>query len=102
MYGTIGKYRVKAGHEEVVAKQFDDLTASPPDGWVASTVFRSVNDPNEVWIAAVFESEEHYRRNADSPQMDARYRSLLEHLDGEPEWHDGHVVRHQSKAGATV
>ena len=102
MYGTIAKYHVKHGHEEAVAKEFDDLQAALPDGWLAGTVYRSAGDPNEVWIAVVFESEEHYKRNAESPGMDQRYRALLDHLEKEPEWHDGHVVRHATKAKATV
>lgn len=102
MYGTIARYRVKQGHEEAVSRQFDDLTASPPKGWIASTVYRSVGDPNEVWISTVFESEALYKQNADSPEMNTRYRTLVEHLEGQPEWHDGHVVRHQAKAEAAV
>jgi quinol monooxygenase YgiN len=102
MYGTIAKYRVKAGREAAVASEFDALTASPPEGWVATTVFRSVDNPREVWIAAVFESEDAYKRNAASPEMDSRYQALMEHLEAEPEWHDGHVVRHLAKSGAAV
>jgi quinol monooxygenase YgiN len=102
MYGTIARYRVKQGHEDQVAREFDTFATSPPDGWVSTTVFRSVGDPREVWIAAVFESEDLYKQNADSPDMDQRFRALMEHLESEPEWHDGHVVRHQAKAGAAL
>lgn len=102
MYGTIAKYHVKAGHYEDVAREFDDFQANPPEGWLATSVYRSVDHPDEIWIAAVFESEDHYKRNADSPEMDKRFRGMLQHLEGEPEWHDGHVIRHTTKAGAAV
>ena len=43
-------------------------------------------------MAVIFESKEAYVRNADSPDQDVSYRSMLEFLDGEPEWHDGEIV----------
>ena len=102
MYGTIAKYRVKPGHGQALEQEFDSFQASPPEGFVANTVYRNVDDPNEIWIAAVFESEAQYRANAGSPEMDQRFRAMLEHLEAEPEWHDGHVIRHNVKAGATA
>ena len=48
-------------------------------------------DPNEYYIAAVFESREAYWANARSPEQDTRYRQWLPLLDGEPEWHDGEI-----------
>lgn len=92
MFGTIARYRVKAGHADTFVKEMGDFENDPPQGWVYHTVFRSANNPNELWLSVVFESEEAYRKNADSPDMDREYRKMLEHLDGEPEWHDGHVI----------
>ena len=102
MYGTIARYRVKDGHGDALAREFDEFNASPPSGWVATSVYRSVDNPNEIWIAAVFESEAGYKANADSPEMNQRFTAIMEHLESEPEWHDGHVIRHLSKAGAAV
>ena len=56
------------------------------------TIFRSTNNPNEIWISVVFENEEVYRKNAESPEIDRQYRKMLEHLQGDPKWHDGHVI----------
>jgi heme-degrading monooxygenase HmoA len=70
----------------------ENFEQSPPEGWSYHTILRSTTDPNEVWLCVVFESEESYKRNADSPEMDKEYRRLLEHLEVEPEWHDGHVI----------
>lgn len=92
MYGTIARYRVKPGQDEAFLTDLQQFEGSPPPGWVYHTVFRSVDDPNELWMSVVFESAEAYKRNAESPEMDREYRRLLERLEAEPEWHDGHVI----------
>ena len=92
MFGTVAKYRLKSGHEQQFIKDMQDFESDAPAGWVYHTVFRSTADPNEIWLSVVFESEEAYRKNADSPEMDREYQKMLEHLQGEPEWHDGHVI----------
>ena len=48
-------------------------------------------------MSVVFESEELYKKNADSPDMDRKYRAMLQHIRGEPEWHDGHVIHEATK-----
>ena len=92
MFGTIAKYRAKPGHEDEIVAELKRFEESQAEGWLYATAFRSVSDPREFWISVVFESEDAYRRNADRPEMDQEYRRLLEHLEGEPEWHDGNVV----------
>ncbi|HSS94970.1 MAG TPA: antibiotic biosynthesis monooxygenase [Candidatus Dormibacteraeota bacterium] len=92
MFGTIGRYRVKPGHDQQFIKEMKSFETNPPAGWVYHTIFRSTEDPNEIWISVVFDDEEAYRKNADSPDTDREYRKMLEHLVGEPEWHDGHVI----------
>lgn len=91
-YGTVAKYRVKPGHESHLLEIMKSLEGSPPGGWIYTTMFRSTNNPDEIWMSVVFESEAQYRKNADSPEMERQYRSMLEHLEGEPEWHDGQVI----------
>ncbi len=92
MFGTVARYRVKPGHEQQLLDQMRSFEADPPEGWVYHTIFRSTNDPNDIWISVVFENEDLYRTNADSPEMDREYRKMLEHLESDPEWHDGHVI----------
>ena len=46
-----------------------------------------------AYVAVAFESEEAYRNNAATPEQDAWYRRMLEHLEGDPEWHDGEIVQ---------
>ena len=92
MFGTIGKYTLKSGHEKQFIDEMQGVENNPPAGWVYHTVFRSTKDPNEIWLSVVFESEEAYKKSADSPEMDREYRKMLQHLQSEPEWHDGHVI----------
>jgi heme-degrading monooxygenase HmoA len=61
-------------------------------GFVTQYVYRSDVDPNEYWLAVVFESKEAYRANAASPAQDITYRRLRELLTDDPEWHDGEIV----------
>lgn len=49
-------------------------------------------DPNDYYLAVVFESRETYWTNGQSPEQDARYRQWLPLLEGEPEWHDGEIA----------
>jgi quinol monooxygenase YgiN len=93
MFGTVARYLVKPGHEDQFMNEMGSLESDPPEGWVYHTIFRSTKDPNEIWISVVFDNEDAYKKSADSPEMDKQYRKMLEHLQGEPEWHDGNVIR---------
>ena len=94
MYGTVAKLRVKPGGLDKLRKWSpeEDERAS---GAVAVYAFQMDDDPNEVYTVAVFESKEAYVANAESPEQDARYRQMLQWLEGEPKWHDGEIVYHQ-------
>jgi len=92
MFGTVARYQLKPGHSDAFIKEMSDFENDPPEGWRYHTIFRSAKDTNELWLSVVFDSEDAYRKNADSPDMDREYRKMLEHLVGEPEWHDGQVV----------
>ncbi|HVH62557.1 MAG TPA: antibiotic biosynthesis monooxygenase [Candidatus Dormibacteraeota bacterium] len=98
-YGTVVRYRLKPGQEQAFLEEMKSFEQSPPRGWIYTTVFRSTTAPNELWMSVVFESEEAYKQNADSPDMDKQYRSMLEHLQEDPEWHDGHVVHEAMRKG---
>jgi quinol monooxygenase YgiN len=94
MWGTIARMRTKPGHEQgLLDVSREELAAHRPPGFVSTLIYRSAGDPQELWMTVAFESEEAYRSNAASPEQDAWYRRMLEHLDGEPEWHDGEVVQ---------
>ena len=92
MYGTVARMHVKPGaidKMQTVMKEYDGL-AIP--GFVDTLVFRMDNDPNELYLVAVFDSKESYLNNAGDPAQNARYLKMAELLDGEPEWHDGEIV----------
>ena len=98
-YGTVARYRVRAGQEAAFMEQMKAFESAPPKGWIYTTLFRSDGGSNDIWMSTVFESEEAYRENAGSPAMDERYRAMREHLDGDPEWHDGQVI-HEAMRGS--
>ena len=100
-FGTIARYRVKPGHDKELTADMEKFEDSPPEGWKYHTVFRSTENPNEVWLCVVFDSEQSYKKNADSPEMNSEYKRLLEHLESEPEWHDGHVIHEAMRKVAT-
>jgi len=92
-FGTIARYKVKPGNSDRFVSAMGGIEQNPPAGWSSATVFRSTHDPDEIWMAVVFDSEEAYRSSANSPEMDRMYQENLQYLDGEPEWHDGHVIQ---------
>jgi quinol monooxygenase YgiN len=98
-FGTVARYRVKQGQDAGFLDQMKSFEDSPPAGWIYTTLFRSASDPNEVWMSVVFEDEASYRANADSPAMDQRFRALSDTLEGDPEWHDGHVIYEAMRKG---
>jgi hypothetical protein len=61
-------------------------------GMVGAFTDRMDDDPSVYYEAVAFASREAYRAVAASPEQDARYRRLLDLLEGPPEWHDGEVV----------
>lgn len=95
MFGTIARYRCRPGQVDGLIDEFKRFESSAPEGWLYHTIYRSTADPDEIWISVVFESEDLYRANADSPEMDATYRKLRERLVADPDWHDGSVL-HQA------
>jgi quinol monooxygenase YgiN len=92
MYGTIARLRAKSGaHKQLMDVGTQDPVRRVP-GFVTQYVYRSDADPNEYWLAVVFESKEAYRANAASPAQDASYRRLRALLASDPEWHDGEKI----------
>ncbi len=96
MYGTIARLRVNPGmagqFRQLLQEQAPQFETGRVAGFVASYVYRTDADPNDFFLAVVFENREAYWANAQSPEQDARYRQWLPLLEGEPEWHDGEVA----------
>jgi len=96
MYGSVAHFPIKPGMEgqfrQLIEGQMHTFEAGQVPGFVATYTSRTDADPNDYYVALVFESREAYWANAQSPEQDARYRQWLPLLEGEPEWHDGEIV----------
>ena len=62
------------------------------NGMIHSVVYRSTDEPDVFWLSVVFESEEAYRANAESPEQHRRWAQMRSALAADMEWYDGHVV----------
>jgi quinol monooxygenase YgiN len=92
MYGTVARIILQPGMRERFLMLWHEIDAPGFPGRVAEYLYQSDADPDTLYLAVVFESEEAYRRNAQSPAMDASYRRLREMMATDPEWHDGAVI----------
>jgi hypothetical protein len=92
MYGTVARYRLKPGMEDRLLAFEREIREAKLPGLVAEFTYRLDSDPLVYIEAIVFESKEAYHALASSPEQDARYRRLLELMEGEPEWNDGEIV----------
>ena len=100
VYGTVAKMKLKPGAEDKMMKAMEGSDAGR-EGHVATYVFKSDADPNVHIVATIFESKAAYRKFAESPEQDKRFRQMSEMLAGEPEWNDGEVIHHDTKVKAT-
>ena len=94
MYGTVAHIRVKAGEDDALIalmEQWNTERKPKVPGVVAGYMFKQDRDPQDWILVAVFTDKAAYRANADDPEQDRWFRSLMEHLEGEPQWHDGEV-----------
>ena len=92
MYGTIARMKVKPGGEARLREMMAEFEKLKVPGARGTIVYRSDADPNEIFLAVVFDSKEAYRANAASPEQGERYRGYRDLLTADPEWHDGEIV----------
>lgn len=92
MYGTVARMVLKPGMRERFVALWREIDAPGFPGRVAEYLYRSDTDPDELYLAVVFASEEACRKNAENPAMDASYRRVRELMAVDPEWHDGAVI----------
>ena len=94
MYGTVARFSLRPGAEaamQALVEEYDRAETGIA-GFRGEIVYRSDRDPNEYYMAVLFESREAYLANAGSPEQHQRYLRLRELLTADPEWHDGDVV----------
>lgn len=92
MYGTIQRGRVKKDRiRELMAlgKEWDDRERKRAIGYINSELLWCDEGGGRFCMIVHFTSKEAYRKNADSPEMDAFYRRLRACLEEDPEWIDG-------------
>jgi quinol monooxygenase YgiN len=92
MYGTVARFRVKKGALEGLRQLVEDFTRTGMPGYCGQFVYQMESDPNELYVAVVFENRQVYFANAESPEQHERYLEMLKYLEGEPEWHDGELL----------
>jgi quinol monooxygenase YgiN len=91
MYGTIARLRIRPGMDAELERLSREEQAEVP-GIVFQYVYRTDDDPQELYLVVGFATKEAYRANAESPEQHARYEAYRALLDTEPEWHDGEIV----------
>ena len=91
MYGTVARLTIKPGNEAEITRMGQEMSAQIP-GLVSEYVYRTDANPNELYLVVIFESEQAYKANANSPEQHARYEAYRSLLAADPEWHDGHVI----------
>jgi heme-degrading monooxygenase HmoA len=99
MYGTVAKMKLKPGAEHKMMETMEG-TQTGREGHVATYIFKSDADPNVHFVTTIFESKSAYKKFADSPDQDKRFRQMRELLAADPEWHDGEVIHHETKVEA--
>lgn len=92
MYGTVARLKVRSGMDSQLMEYMRQSDAELPAGGIASAVFKADSGDGTYWLAVVFDSEESYRANADTPDQNARYQEFRSLLETDPEWNDGEVV----------
>lgn len=92
MYGTVARAFLKPDVVADAAAGLLQAGVGTAPGQIAVYVYQMDQNPREIMIVALFESEAAYKQNAASPEQVARFAQVMALLEGEPEWHDGHVI----------
>jgi quinol monooxygenase YgiN len=92
MFGTVAKLKFKPGMMKKFMEENLEQYENPNSGSLAVFAFDTLDEPNTALLVAVSESEEAYKKNADDPKTHERFMKMMEYLESEPEWNDGHVI----------
>lgn len=92
MYGTVARIRVRPENQQALEDiLMDHMRADDVPGFHHSMVLFEETGLGG-WLIAAFDDQESYERNARDPRQDERYRAYRALLEGDPEWHDGHIT----------
>lgn len=92
MYGTVAHMRVKAGQQDDLVKLIGEWNAERRpkiSGAVSGYMVKLDSDPQDMIMIGIFESKETFLANASDPDQDKWFKRIMEHLESEPQWHDG-------------
>ncbi len=96
MYGTVANIRAKAGQGQALIdslERWNRERAPKVKGVVGGYIYRLDSDPLDMILVAIFEDKAAYVTNAEDPDQDTWYREFREHLESDPQWHDGEVFK---------
>jgi heme-degrading monooxygenase HmoA len=92
VYGTVARMRLKPGAEGQMKALMAEYEGLKIPGYRGELIYRGDRDPDEYFMAVLFDSKETYLANANSPEQHQRYQRYRQLLVADPEWHDGEVV----------
>lgn len=99
MWAQLIRSRLRPGHEGDLPGLMADLQAleQPDSGLVRSLAMQDQNDPSEVYMLVVFESEAKARERESDPRraegLESVRKKMAETFDGPPEFVDLGVVQ---------
>lgn len=100
MFGTVARMQVQEGKFDEFVALMENEEPDMAEGYVSTVMYRSTNDPNELWLSVIFSDEESYRANAAAPSQNQMYERMRALLAADPEWHDGEVIFASEGVGA--
>jgi len=94
MYGTVARMKVKPGELEQLQKTMQewDAKGGSVEGAVATYIYQTDSDLNELIMAVLFKDKQTYMANADDPATDEWFQRMRAHLEADPDWSDGEVI----------
>ena len=90
MYGSIFNLKPKKGKKEDLINHLKN-DEDRPEGGIAWYVLNPDNDGDLIGIA-IFKDKESYVKNAERPEQHESFMKMMDLLDEEPSWNDGHFV----------
>jgi heme-degrading monooxygenase HmoA len=87
--------QVKPGAEEALRAMHERWRRErKPEakGFIADYALKSERIPGEWLVLVIFDSEEHYRKNAVDPEQHSQYEQMRALLTADPEWNDGEIL----------
>ena len=92
MYGTVARMHLLPDKEQELLNLMGDLEEEAPEGYMGETIYRLDSGGDEYMMAVIFKDKATYVANAESAEMDARYRKYRTLMAEDPIWHDGEIV----------